>query len=518
VQRPVVLVIRDGWGINLGTERSVDQIGDATLLAETPVADGLKESAPTCLVTTHGVEVGLPAGQMGNSEVGHLNLGAGRVVYQQLTRIDRAIADGSFRRNEVLLAALRALEPGSRLHLMGLCSDGGVHSSLDHLVALLELASAEGVEEVVVHCFLDGRDTAPRSGLSFLRTLMAAIERLGVGRIGTVSGRYYAMDRDKNWQRTLLAYEAMALGRGEYAGDPVAAVAANYEAGVSDEFVRPTVIAEGRETAAGNTLRDGDSVIFFNFRTDRARQLTRLLTTDLAAENGWSPAPRVRLAGFSDYGDGLELDVAYPVAEVPQTLGELLAAAGCRQFHAAETEKYAHVTYFFNGGREAPFEGEQRQLVPSPDVATYDLEPAMRAAEVTRATGEAIRSGQYDFVLVNYANPDMVGHTGSLPAAIAAVEATDRGVGRLIEATREVGGSLLVTADHGNAEMMIARDGGPHTAHTVNPVELFLVETGEASHSLAASGVLADVAPTVLALLGLPQPAAMTGRSLLVAG
>ena len=516
--RPVVLVVRDGWGINVGPPRDPRERGDATLLADTPVARRLQRTAPTCLLTTHGTAVGLPEGQMGNSEVGHLNLGAGRVVYQQLSRIDRAIADGSFAANEVLAASMRRLDAGGRLHLMGLCSRGGVHSSLDHLFALLDLARRAGVREVLVHCFLDGRDTPPDSGVTFLRELTAEIERLGTARIATVVGRYYAMDRDENWERIALAYEALVRGGGEVVADPLAAVAASYAAGVSDEFVRPLVVRAAGEPARQGALRDGDSVIFFNFRADRARQLTRALTTDLAQAAGWAAAPRLHFACFSEYEDDFGLPVAFPTREVSATLAEVLAGSGLRQFHTAETEKYAHVTYFFNGGREEPFPGEERLLVPSPDVATYDLEPAMRAAAVTAAACERIRSGAFDFVLVNYANPDMVGHTGSLPAAIEAVEATDRGVGELIAATREAGGILLVTADHGNAEIMITDEGKPHTAHTCNPVELFLVATAEPGPGIRATGVLADVAPTVLELLAIPPPDAMTGESLLVAG
>lgn len=518
MSRPVVLVIRDGWGINIDPERGVEARGDATLLADTPVARRLQKECPTCLLTTHGLAVGLPEGQMGNSEVGHLNLGAGRVVYQQLTRIDRAIADGSFAANEVLGEALKA---GRRLHLMGLCSDGGVHSSLDHVIALLGLARDRGVEEVYVHCFLDGRDTPPDSGVGYLRRLRAAMAELGVGRIATIAGRYYAMDRDKNWERTELAYDALVRGVGETAADPVTALEAAYAEGVTDEFLRPLVVRGAGEKDDRAVMRDGDAVIFFNFRADRARQLSWALTTDLAGAQGWEPAPELLFTCFSDYDDALDLPVAFPVEQVSETLAEVLSAADLRQFHTAETEKYAHVTYFFNGGREEPFEGEERLLIQSPDVPTYDLEPAMRAAEVTEATCERLRSGEFAFVVINYANPDMVGHTGSLEAAIAAVEATDRGVGELIEAGREVGATLLVTADHGNAEIMIAEDGGPHTAHTHNPVELFLVALGEpeaadgSRRELAAEGVLADVAPTVLELLGLPQPESMTGRSLL---
>jgi len=514
VNEPVVLVIRDGWGINIDADRDSEALGDATLLAETPVAERLQSDHPTCLLTTHGLAVGLPEGQMGNSEVGHLNLGAGRVVYQQLTRIDRAIEDGSYQANEVLNRALAAVGPMNRLHLMGLCSDGGVHSSLEHLIALLRLARDRGVSEVLVHCFLDGRDTPPTSGEGFIERLESAIAEIGVGRIATVSGRYYAMDRDTNWERTALAYAALVAGVGEQATDALGAVRAAYEAGVTDEFVPPMVIGTDGDASA-QVLQDGDSLIFFNFRADRARQLTWALTTQRTAELGWPSQPDLEFTCFSEYDETIDLPVAFPTEEVPETLAEVLSREGRKQFHTAETEKYAHVTYFFNGGREAPFEGEERLLVPSPDVPTYDLEPAMRAAELTTAACERIRERGLDFVVINYANPDMVGHTGSLEAAIQAVEATDRGVGELIEAVGEVGGTLLVTADHGNAEIMIAEDGGPHTAHTHNVVELFLVETQGSRHGLAAQGVLADLAPTILELLGVIQPAAMTGRSLL---
>ncbi|MBW8271052.1 2,3-bisphosphoglycerate-independent phosphoglycerate mutase [Caldovatus sp. SYSU G05006] len=502
-----MLVVLDGWGWR---EERAD---NAVRLARTPNFDALWESCPHALLRTSGLDVGLPEGQMGNSEVGHLNLGAGRVVMQDLPRIDAAVADGSIARLPALAdLSARLKDSGGTCHLLGLVSPGGVHSHQDHAVALARALAAAGVP-VALHAFTDGRDTPPRAAPDYLRRLCADLAPLAGVRVATVIGRYYAMDRDKRWERTEKAYRAMAEAEGEArADDPVAAVEAAHARGITDEFVPPTVIGDYRG------MRDGDGLLCFNFRADRVRQiLAALLDPDFA---GFPRPRRIRFAaaaGMTEYSAELNARLAtlFPPQPMHDLLGEVVARAGLTQLRAAETEKYPHVTYFLNGGREEPFPGEDRILVPSPKVATYDLKPEMSAPELTERVVAAIDSGKYDLIVLNYANPDMVGHTGSLPAAIAACEAVDAGLGRIVAAIRRAGGALLVTADHGNAELM--RDpatGGPHTAHTTNPVPVVLFG-GPPGATLAEGGRLADVAPTLLALLGLPQPAAMTGRSLL---
>ena len=441
---------------------------------------------------------------MGNSEVGHLNLGAGSVVRQDLTRIDDAVADGSFAKNPVLLDACR----GERLHLLGLVSDGGVHSSLDHLRALIELASAQGVPEILVHAFTDGRDTLPDSGAGHLERVEAWLDAAG-GRVATVSGRYYAMDRDRRWDRTELAYRAIVHARSEQppAASGAAAVRASYERGDTDEFVKPTLVGDG------GPVRDGDSVVFFNFRPDRARQLARALGEPDFAEFDRGPAPAVRLTTLTEYQEEWEYPVAFPPERPATTLAATLAARGIDQLHVAETEKYAHVTYFFNGGEEDPYEGEERCLVDSPrDVPTYDHKPEMSARAATDAFTERWRGRDYGFGIINFANPDMVGHTGSIPAAVKAVETVDACLGDVVAAVHESGGGCVVTADHGNADNMLEPDGSPNTAHSLNPVPLVVTA---AVPALRGGGVLADVAPTVLDLLGQPQPPGMTGRTLI---
>ncbi|MFO0625195.1 MAG: 2,3-bisphosphoglycerate-independent phosphoglycerate mutase [Polyangiales bacterium] len=507
---PMVLVILDGFG-----DRA-DREANAVRLARTPNLDALSARYPRTVIGTSGPDVGLPPGQMGNSEVGHMNFGAGRIAMMDISRIDAAVAEGSLARNPQIADALAvARAKGGALHLLGLVSDGGVHSSLDHLVALVEAASQEGVR-VAVHAFLDGRDTPPRSAEKYLQRLDKALQGRGV--IATLSGRYWAMDRDQRWERVQRAHAAITTAAAPRVATWREALRAAYDAGQSDEFVEPAVLGD----YAG--VRDGvDAALFFNFRPDRAREISQALTAETFAHFDRGASPRyARFVCMTSYDPQLGLPVAFPKEVFPQLFPEVIAAAGLAQFRCAETEKYAHVTYFFNGGRESPYPGEARAMVPSPrDIATYDLKPEMSAAEVSAKTCEAIRSGAYAFVLVNFANPDMVGHTGSLPAAIAAVEAVDRGVGEVVRATLEVHGTVIVTADHGNCETMIDPvTGGAHTAHTTNPVPLWLVGDAFAGRGdvLRPGGRICDVAPTMLSLLGLAQPAEMTGRSLLTAG
>jgi 2,3-bisphosphoglycerate-independent phosphoglycerate mutase len=481
----VCLVVLDGFGLaDPGPGNAVEQ-------ADTPVFDELWESYPHTTLTAWGRDVGLPEGQMGNSEVGHLNLGAGAIVKQDLTRIDDAIEDGSFFENEALKKACQA----ERLHLLGLVSAGGVHASMDHLKALTELAEREGVEDVVLHAFTDGRDTQPKSGAGYVAE--AESWRL---RVATVSGRYYAMDRDKRRERTQLAFDAIVKGESEvpHADTGEEAVKAAYGRDETDEFIKPTVVGdEGR-------LRDGDSAIFFNFRPDRARQLTSKLGDELD----------IRLTTLTDYSDDFDFPVAFPPDRPEVTLAKTLADHGIEQLHVAETEKYAHVTYFFNGGEEKEYPGEERKLVDSArDVDTYDQKPEMSAAEAAQAFVEAWSGGDYGFGIINFANPDMVGHTGVIEAAVKACEAADAGLGEVVRAVHESGGACIVTADHGNADDMLEDDGSPQTAHSMNPVPLIVTaEVGD-----LREGILADVAPTVLELLGQEQPEEMTGKSLLQA-
>jgi 2,3-bisphosphoglycerate-independent phosphoglycerate mutase len=508
--RPVVLVVLDGWG-----HRAEPAADNAIRGARTPNLDAIAGSAPTALLQASELHVGLPAGQMGNSEVGHVNLGAGRVVMQELPRIDQAVADGSLAREPALIDfADRLRASGGRAHLMGLLSPGGVHAHQDHIAGLAAALAARGVE-VVVHAFLDGRDTPPRSALGFLEEFAARIA--GKAGIGTISGRYFAMDRDKRWDRVARAYEAMVAGTGERASDWRAAIAGAYARGETDEFVAPTVLP------GHPGMRDGDGVLMANFRADRAREILDALLDP--AFDGFARSRVVRFAaalGLVEYSSALNalMGTIYPPTALGNVMGAVVADAGLTQLRIAETEKYAHVTFFFNGGEERAFPGEQRIMVPSPKVATYDLKPEMSAPEVTDRLVDAIDSDRYDFILVNYANTDMVGHTGDFEAARRAVEAVDACVGRVAEAVRRRGGAMLITADHGNAEMM--RDpatGQPHTAHTLNPVPVMLVESTQPGRNATRSlrdGKLADVAPTLLELLGIDKPPEMTGRSLLV--
>jgi 2,3-bisphosphoglycerate-independent phosphoglycerate mutase len=513
---PIVLVVLDGWGLE------PPSTGNAIVLAETPVFDWLWASYPHTTLKTSGRDVGLPAGQMGNSEVGHLNLGAGFVVFQSIVRVDNAIEDGSFFNNPGLLSAMqRASESGRTLHLMGLVSDGGVHSHIRHLDALLAMAARFGLTRVAVHAFLDGRDTSPTGGAAYLADVQAMIDQHGTGAIASVVGRYYAMDRDKRWQRTRQAFDLLVHATGDVTEDAVVAVRTKYDDDVTDEFMTPISVRDPGD--APTVIRDGDAVVYFNFRADRARQLTQALIGPVVEAAPFADRPSdLVFVTMTDYADYLSATVAFPAIDVVHPLARVIAAAGLRQFHTAETEKYAHVTYFFNGGREEPFDGEERVLVPSPKVATYDLQPEMSAHGVGDATCNAIASGRFSFVIVNFANCDMVGHTGVLRAAIAATEAVDRELGRIVEATLQRGGTLLVTADHGNAErMLVPGTNEPMTAHTTNPVPFMLVAPDDAPHRHAVlrdAGRLADMAPTVLRLLGSAQPADMTGISLLAEG
>jgi 2,3-bisphosphoglycerate-independent phosphoglycerate mutase len=513
-QGPVVLVILDGWGMGR------DEPGNAVLHARTPTMDRLWANFPHATLLTSGEDVGLPAGQMGNSEVGHTNIGAGFVVYQWLTRIDLAVANGEFAANPALNRAVqRAVDNGGTLHLLGLVSDGGVHSHIRHLEALLRLAKSHGLatNRVVVHAFTDGRDTAPDNGLGFVRELERAMSGIGAGRVGTVSGRYYAMDRDRRWERTQRAYDAIVHGIGERAGSAEEAISRAYAAGITDEFIPPTVIDDGSGPAM---IRPGDSVIFFNFRADRGRQLSEALVGE--AFGGWqrgSRIPGVHLVTMARYEEGLEAEIAFPPMDVTNPLARVVSEAGLAQLHMAETEKYPHVTFFLNGGREEPFPGESRVLIPSPKVATYDLQPEMSAPELTEAVVGAIESGRYHLIVVNYANGDMVGHTGVFAAAVAAIETVDACLGRVIAATLEQDGAALVTADHGNAEEMIDREtGSPMTAHTTNPVPVILVAPDDhyLRHARLRQGDrLSAVAPTMLALMGIAVPDSMTESALI---
>ena len=514
-QGPVVLVILDGWGIGR------NEPGNAVLHARTPTMDRFWAEYPHATLLTSGEDVGLPAGQMGNSEVGHTNIGAGFVVYQWLTRIDLAVANGELAANPAVNRAIeRAVDNGGTLHLLGLVSDGGVHSHIRHLVALLRLARSRGLagDRVVVHAFTDGRDTAPDSGRGFLRDLEQAMAGIGTGRVATVSGRYYAMDRDRRWERTQRAYEAIVHGAGERAGSVEVAVGRAYAAGITDEFIPPTVIDDGSGPV---TIRPGDSAIFFNFRADRGRQLSEALVGE--AFGGWQRGPRlpdVHLVTMARYEEGLEAEIAFAPMDVTTPLARVVSEAGLAQLHAAETEKYPHVTFFLNGGREEPYPGESRVLIPSPKVATYDLQPEMSAPELTEAVVGAVESGQYQLIVVNYANGDMVGHTGVFAAAVKAIETVDTCLARVVAATLEHNGVALVTADHGNAEEMIDRESGmPMTAHTTNPVPVVLVTPDDhplRQTRLRQGGRLSAVAPTMLALMGIAVPDSMTEPALML--
>jgi 2,3-bisphosphoglycerate-independent phosphoglycerate mutase len=506
--KPIMLIIRDGWGINPGGPGKREENGDATLLARTPYHDSLYRDYPGGRLSASGLDVGLPEGQMGNSEVGHLNLGAGRIVYQDLTRINKAILEGELARNPVAQETFTRAR-GHRLHFLGLISDGGVHSHYEHLIALADAAHAAGVTEIFVHAFTDGRDTSPTGGAKFLEACSAGLTKSGA-QIATVVGRYFAMDRDRRWDRTKKAWDAVVLGRGERCETkPAAAVRAQYERGITDEFMPPLIFSHADE----QRIRDGDTVFFFNFRADRARQLSQAFLLENFDGFDREVWPRVNYVTLTQY------DVTYPSPfifapeELRQILSEVVSAAGKTQLRIAETEKYPHVTYFFNGGIERAFAGEERKIVPSPKVATYDLQPEMSAREVTDEV--LARIGKYDLIILNFANPDMVGHTGVVAAGIKAVETVDECLAKIVPAVLKQGGACLVTADHGNCEQMRNPDGSPNTAHTTNLVH-FIYAAENAGGFRVDDGILADVAPTLLFLLGLPQPKEMTGRNLLV--
>ena len=504
-KKPVLLCIMDGYGMPETTE------GNAIAVANKPNLDALFASCPHTLINASGMEVGLPDGQMGNSEVGHTNIGAGRIVYQQLTLITKSILDGTMKENDVLVRNMKkAIDAGKAIHFMGLQGTGGVHSHIEHLFGLLDLAKHLGATKVYIHAIMDGRDTDPKSGRGFLADVQAKLDALGMGQIATVTGRYYAMDRDSNWDRVEKAYAAFVYGEGEKAASWQECMDRTYAAGVTDEFILPCVTCEG------GRVSEGDTVVFLIFRPDRAREITRTFVDDaftgFERRYGRFPVQYVCMAEYDKTMPNVE--VAYPPVPLTNVLGEYLAANGKTQLRIAETEKYAHVTFFFNGGREAPFEGEDRKVIPSPKVATYDLKPEMSAYEVADECAARIRSGKYDVVILNFANCDMVGHTGVFDAAVKAVEAVDACVGKVWEATKEMGGCMFLTADHGNADKMKNEDGSPFTAHTTNPVPFLAAGVGDVK--MREGGCLADIAPTMLPYIGLPVSKEMTGKSIIV--
>ena len=510
-KKPTVLLILDGYGLNENPK------GNAVAIAKTPVMDKLMAEYPFVKGNASGMAVGLPDGQMGNSEVGHLNMGAGRIVYQELTRITKEIQDGTFFENEELLAAVENVKKNdSALHCFGLLSDGGVHSHNTHLYGLLELAKRNGLEKVYVHCFLDGRDTPPASGKGYIEELQAKMKEIGVGEIGVVSGRYYAMDRDNNYDRVEKAYLALTKGEGVKGTDAAEAVQKSYDEGITDEFVVPTVME--KDGAPVTTIKDGDSVVFFNFRPDRAREITRCFCDDDFKGFAREKKLDIKFVCFTEYDVTIpNKSVAFKKVEVTNTFGEYLAANHMKQARISETEKYAHVTFFFNGGVEAPNEGEDRILVDSPKyVPTYDKKPRMSAYTVCDELCKAITGGQYDVIICNFANPDMVGHTGVQDAAVKAIEVIDECLGEIVEFIKEVDGQLFICADHGNAEQLIDYEtGAPFTAHTTNPVPFILVNA-DPTYKLRENGCLADIVPTLIELMGMEQPKEMTGKSLLV--
>jgi 2,3-bisphosphoglycerate-independent phosphoglycerate mutase len=516
--RPFVLIVMDGWGINPRKE------GNAIALARTPNLDKLAKNWPHTAIKTSGEAVGLPEGQMGNSEVGHQNIGAGKRVLQDYSRVNESIKDGSFFQNPALLKAVEHVKKnGSRLHICGLLGNGGVHAHETHLEALLGLANVHDIEHVYIHSFTDGRDTSPTGGVEFMRYLEARAKEIGgehAAKVATISGRYYAMDRDNRWDRIALAYFAMTRAEGIRATSATGAIEQSYEQGVTDEFIIPTVVMEEQQPVA--VVKAGDALIHYNFRPDRARELTKAFILEELPQQAHEKFDRgarienLQYVMMTAYEERLDAPVAFRADEVEMPIARVISEQGLRQFHTAETEKYAHVTYFINGRRETPFPGEDRLLVPSPRVPTYDLQPEMSAAGVTSTAIEHIRSDDYDFIVMNYANADMVGHTGVIEAAIKAVEIVDTGVGQVVEATLAMGGGLLITADHGNAEQLIEYETGkPFTAHTTFPVPLYLVVPQMALVRLRNDGILADVAPTILDILGIPKPKDMTGRTLI---
>lgn len=504
--KPLILTILDGWGFSSAVE------GNAIAAARKPTYDQLLREYPNTLIHTSGRAVGLPDGQMGNSEVGHLNIGAGRVLLMDVMRIDLMIESGDFFRNPVLLASMPHART-RRLHLLGLASQGGVHSQLTHCYALLEMAKREGVEDVCVHCFTDGRDTPPNSGIQYLREIHQKTQSLGVGRIASISGRYYAMDRDKRWERIEKAFGAMVQGNGHKATDPIEAVRSAYDAGVTDEFIEPITIVDSRNDPVG-LIRDEDAVIFYNFRADRAREMTMALTDPALERPARALAPRkVHFTTMTEYDKTFKLPFVLPREHPDNILADVFARLNWKNLRVAETEKYAHVTYFFNGGNEKPYPGEERQMVSSPKVATYDLKPEMSAQGITEAVAKAVNTGDFDVIVMNFANADMVGHSGKMDPTMRAVEAVDGCLAQIYQALRQKGGAWIVTADHGNAETMIDPvTKTPHTYHTTNPVPFILVN--DKGWRLRPDGALQDIAPTLLGVLGEKQPAEMKGRDL----
>jgi 2,3-bisphosphoglycerate-independent phosphoglycerate mutase len=507
--KPVLLCILDGFALRENKE------GNAVAQAHKPNFDRYWNEFPHAMLEASGNAVGLPEGQMGNSEVGHLNIGAGRIVYQDLTRVTKAIEEGSFFENETFLSAIKhEKEHDSALHLCGLVSDGGVHSHIDHLFALLELAAKENVKNVYVHAFLDGRDVAPDSAVKYIEQLQEKMKETGVGQIATVQGRYYAMDRDKRWERTGKSYRAMVYGEGPTSRDPIEAIKESYEKEVYDEFVVPTVIVDEKGEPVGR-IQDHDSIIFFNFRPDRAIQISLALAND--DFDGFDRGPKrpkdLYYVCLTEYSELVQGHVAYKSTDLENTFGEVVAKNNLKQLRIAETEKYPHVTFFFSGGREEPFRGEERILINSPKVATYDLKPEMSAYEVTDALLKEIAENKHDAIILNFANPDMVGHSGKLEPTIRAVEAVDECLGKVVDLVLEKGGVAVIIADHGNADMVIDENGRPHTAHTTFPVPFIVTKKGV---KLREKGILADVSPTLLDLLGIEQPKEMTGKSMIV--
>ncbi len=505
------LVILDGFGLR------DDPCMNAIKHAKTPNLDRIFAKYPHAELDASGMAVGLPEGQMGNSEVGHLNIGAGRVVYQELTRVTKSILDGDFFQNEAFVGAMqKAKQSGKALHIFGLLSDGGVHSHIDHIVALVEMAKQQGLTNVFLHCFMDGRDVPPQSGLGFVEQLQQKLQEIGTGKIATVIGRYYAMDRDNRWERVEQAYNALVEGEGNQGSDPVQMVQKSYDEGVTDEFIKPIVVTSNGKPVA--TIQEGDSIIFMNFRPDRAREITRAFIFEdfdgFVRKNGYFNVNYVSLTQYDLTFEG-KINVAYHPVFLDNTLGEYLGELGKTQLRIAETEKYAHVTFFFNGGVEKENPGEDRVLIPSSKVATYDLKPEMSAYEVAEEAKNRILSGKYDLMVLNFANPDMVGHTGILEAAIKAVEAVDACTGIVVDAILSVGGTCLLTADHGNAECMLDEEGNPMTAHTVNPVPLIYISDTKTGKTLRSGGSLCDIAPTLLEIMGIEQPKEMTGKTLL---
>ena len=510
--KPLLLAILDGWGVGLPTETN------AVFMADTPNMDHWAEKYPCTTLAAHNGAVGLPEGQMGNSEVGHLNIGAGRIVYQDFTRINRAVETGELEENDVLVAAMEKLSAkNNSLHLLGLVSDGGVHSHLDHLLALVRVAVKNGLTKIFIHAFMDGRDTPPHSGADYIRQLQEGLAKIGCGRIASITGRYYAMDRDTRWERVKVAWQALVNGRGETAADPAQAVRDAYERGESDEFIKPIILLDD-DAGPVATIRDGDTVLFFNFRADRARELTRAFTMEKF--DGFDVSDRPLLTDFvmmTQYDKDFDLPILFPPLSLTHILGEEISSHGLRQLRIAETEKYAHVTFFFNGGREEPFPLEDRVLIPSPrDVATYDLEPGMSADKITDTLLAELDKDKYSLIILNFANGDMVGHTGIMKAAVAACETVDKCLGRLVKKIQEMDGTVLITADHGNADIMWNEEiHEPFTAHTLNPVPFCLINDNYLGRKLEEGGALKNIAPTILTLLDLPIPAEMEGESLL---